>query len=62
MKLEDVKFGSSHYYYCSETQTKCCVVASHNDDGACLIIEIFRGGDLSSEIQYSEACYLYEWR
>lgn len=58
MKLKDVKFGMKHQYHSSEHQEMCHVIGSHVDDGACLIIEIYRNGDLTGEPEYSEACYL----
>lgn len=61
MELKKVKAGIAHSYYCSEYQEKCYVVACHSDDAANLIIELYRDGDLSGELCFTEACHLTPW-
>lgn len=61
MKLKDVKFGIKHAYYCSDYDSKCYVVNCFHDDGAALIIEIYRNGDISGEYVQTEACFLTPW-
>ena len=63
MKLQDIMYGHDGFYFCSKNKFYCCVITSHPDDGACLIVERMDeldGGefDLSGDIRYSEACYL----
>ena len=61
MKLEDVKFGIEHSYYCLEYDAKCYVVNCFHDDGAALIVELYKDGDISGEYFQTEACFLELW-
>lgn len=58
MKLNDVKLGIEHVYYNADLQVVGHVVAVHADDGATLLFEPYRDGDLSGEYVTTEACYL----
>ena len=63
MELNDVYHGYGDTYYCRNSQTRCYILASHSDDGACLIAEkCLPNGNIGGEMFTTEACYLTPWK
>lgn len=55
MKLEEIDWEGDTLYYCKKLEVYGNIVASHKDDGACLIMETVSGLD---SMVYTEACNL----
>lgn len=59
-RLEDIKYGRSNVYWCRKNKFYCCVLTSHPDDAAYLIVEELDCADLepTDNLASSESCYL----